>query len=179
MIKNITQFLGACCLIEVDHYSDNRGLFSKFYSEEEFDRHGINMDVKEQFYTTSKKNVIRGMHFQIPPYHHDKLVTCVSGSVIDVVLDLRKSSASYGKFESFKLDSENKSIIYIPKGFAHGFLSNEENTSMMYAVSSIHSPDHDQGILWNSFGFDWQCKDPIISERDKNHVLFEDFSTVF
>ena len=179
MIKNTSRILNDCLLIDVNHFYDDRGTFTKFYSHNIFKELFSNIKIKEQFYTVSRKNVIRGMHFQSPPHQHDKLVTCISGKAIDVVLDLRTSSKTYGNFESFELNANKNSVIFIPAGFAHGFLSLEDNTCLLYGVSSIHSPKNDKGILWNSFGFNWPCKNPIISKRDKNQLALNNYSSDF
>jgi dTDP-4-dehydrorhamnose 3,5-epimerase len=176
IVKNI---LNDCLLLEPVSFIDSRGSFTKFFSKTAFSELDLTLDIQEQFYTFSKKNVIRGMHFQAPPFDHDKLATCINGRVLDVVLDLRKESSNYGKVDSCILDSTKESLIYIPKGFAHGFLSLEDDSCVMYSVTTQYEPDNDKGILWSSFGFDWPCDKPIISKRDLGHIAFKDYSTPF
>ncbi len=176
VVKNI---LNDCLLLDPGSFIDSRGSFTKFFSQAVFNELDLSLDIQEQFYTFSKKDVIRGMHFQTPPFDHNKLVTCIKGKVLDVVLDLRKESSNYGKVESCVLDSTNESLIYIPKGFAHGFLSLEDDSCLMYSITTRYEPDNDVGILWNSIGFDWPCDKPIISKRDLEHIAFKDYSTPF
>lgn len=158
---------------------DYRGEFTKIYNENEFIAENIQMKVKEIFYSVSHKNVIRGMHFQIPPYAHDKLIHVISGRVKDVIVDLRKNSENYLKYIELELSGENKQAIYIPKGFAHGFQCLEENTVMMYMVSEGYVPDSDAGIRWDSFGMDWKTDNPIISEKDNNLPKIEEYNSPF
>jgi dTDP-4-dehydrorhamnose 3,5-epimerase len=176
VVKNI---LNDCLLLDPGSFIDSRGSFTKFFSQAVFNELNLSLDIQEQFYTFSKKDVIRGMHFQTPPFDHNKLVTCIKGKVLDVVLDLRKESSNYGKVESCVLDSTNESLIYIPKGFAHGFLSLEDDSCLMYSITTRYEPDNDVGILWNSIGFDWPCDKPIISKRDLENIAFKDYSTPF
>ncbi len=176
VVKNI---LNDCLLLDPGSFIDSRGSFTKFFSQAMFNELDLSLDIQEQFYTFSKKDVIRGMHFQTPPFDHNKLVTCIKGKVLDVVLDLRKESSNYGKVESCVLDSTNESLIYIPKGFAHGFLSLEDDSCLMYSITTRYEPDNDVGILWNSIGFDWPCDKPIISKRDLENIAFKDYSTPF
>jgi len=154
---------------------DRRGFFKKIFNSNQYEDNQLKSDFKEIYYTKSKKNVIRGMHFQIPPYEHCKLVSIVNGEVLDVVLDLRKHSMTYGKFFSIYLREMSDIVIYIPKGFAHGFKSLQDNTVVEYYVTSVYNSEFDCGIRWDSFGFDWQIQNPIISERDKGFPPFIEF----
>ncbi len=147
-------------------FEDSRGGFIKTYMQSEFKRHGLSTNFKEICYSISKKNVIRGMHFQIPPCAHHKYVHVIMGRALDVVIDLRKASGTYGKFFSMELSEENKISLYIPIGFAHGFKSLEHNTVFLYNASTEHDPACDKGIRYNSFGFDWGDGECFLSERD-------------
>jgi len=158
---------------------DQRGTFTKTFHRKEFERLGLNSNWKEDYYTYSKKHVIRGMHLQLPPSDHFKLVHCLYGEVLDVLLDLRSSSPSFGKTHSLKLSSKEKNGVYICKGIAHGFLSLTEKSLLTYKVSSAHSPTHDSGVSWNSFGFDWPVKNPIISDRDRTLQELKNFNSPF
>ena len=171
--------LQGCYLFKSDIYRDKRGCFNKIYHQDTFKRKGVNIDVKEQFYTVSNKDVLRGMHFQLPPYNHEKLVSCLSGSILDVVLDLRKSSDTYGKFDVFELNGNDGSNIYIPSGMAHGYLSLEDNSGVLYSTSAVHKVEADSGILWNSFDFNWRCEKLIISKRDQEHIALNQFESPF
>ena len=115
------------------------------------------------------------MHFQLPPHDHEKLVFVPIGSIIDVVVDLRKNSSTYKKHISVELCEENKKSIYIPKGLAHGFKSLTDQTVTVYNVTSEYSKNEDEGIHFNSFGFDWEVNDPIISNRDLDFQSLESF----
>lgn len=167
-----------CYLIQNFVAHDNRGCFVKTFHEENFRNEKLQTEFRESYYSLSKKNVIRGMHFQIPPYEHDKLVYVTQGEILDVVLDIRKASATYGKYISVKLNAFNYSI-YIPKGCAHGFLTISEEATVVYNVSTVYNPSADGGILWNSFEFDWLNNNSIISERDKSFQSFKEFNSPF
>ena len=133
---------------------------------------------KEQYYTISKKGVLRGMHFQTPPREHNKLVYCTSGIILDVVLDLRIGSPSYLKHFSLNLSEEMGNILYLPAGLAHGFYSLTEAT-VSYNVSTVYAAEFDSGILWNSIGMTWPNMFPEISERDSKFSALENFQSPF
>ena len=119
------------------------------------------------------------MHFHLPPKDHAKLVYVTSGSILDVVLDLRKKSPTYGKYVQVELSQENHRMMYIPSGCAHGFLSLENKTCTVYLQTGMYSQKHDTGLLHDSFGMDWDIVKPIISKRDKSFISFKDFITPF
>jgi dTDP-4-dehydrorhamnose 3,5-epimerase len=161
-------------------FKDERGEFIKSYQQSAFKQLGnLTTNWSEEYFSISKIGVLRGMHFQIPPHDHEKLVTCIHGKVLDVVVDLRKKSSTYNQVASFELSEENKMMLFIPRGCAHGFLSLQDNTTMFYKVSSEYSADHDKGILWSSINFKWPIKELIISERDRKHPKLKDFQTPF
>lgn len=167
-------------IINFDRSEDQRGSFIKTFHEEQFIKAGaLSINFKENYFSFSKKNVIRGMHFQIPPYQHAKLVYCIHGKVTDVILDLRKNSPSFGKIFSTELSLENHRGIYIPEGVAHGFIATTEEAGLMYNVTSIYNKEADQGILFNSFGFDWMTDNPILSDRDLSFPEFKHFNSPF
>jgi dTDP-4-dehydrorhamnose 3,5-epimerase len=168
-----------CFLLRPSIHSDARGSFVKTYHKDKYKEYGLNVDFKEDFYSISKKNVIRGFHLGKFPSNHEKTVTCLNGSVEDVILDLRIGSPSFGHYESFELNSINKNILYIPEGVAHGFCSKSENSILYYKVTSLFNPEDDIGILWNSTNYQWSVKNPIISERDKNLPKFSNFESPF
>lgn len=154
---------------------DNRGSFVKTFHKEFFKKHNLCTEFNESYFSISKKDVIRGMHFQLPPFDHEKLVYVPKGKILDVILDLRKNSKTYGKSISVELSDKNRDSIYIPKGLAHGFMSLENETITVYNVAAVYEKDADYGIMFNSFKFDWQCTEPIMSERDKKFVTFDEF----
>lgn len=165
----------------IDNFNadDERGEFVKIYNDDAFNDCGIQMQIQEIFYSVSHKNVIRGMHFQTPPYDHDKLVHIIAGSVKDVIVDLRKDSPTYQQSICIELSAEKKQAVYIPSGFAHGFLCLEDNTVMMYMVSEGYAAAHDAGIRWNSIDMDWNVENPIISKRDSKFVSLKEYPSPF
>jgi dTDP-4-dehydrorhamnose 3,5-epimerase len=173
-----TPIIGAF-LIKPKIFQDDRGAFVKTFHQDFFSNNNLCGDFKEGFYSTSKKNVIRGMHFQIPPHDHVKIVNVTKGSIKDVILDIRVGSPTYGKFVVQELCAQNGFVVYIPKGCAHGFLSLEDESCVSYLHSTSHAAECDTGIRYDSFGMDWGTDDPIISKRDKNLVEFENFNSPF
>jgi len=166
-------------LIKPNVPADNRGSFVKSYHRDLFLRNGIDFVPQEEFYSVSRAGAVRGMHFQIPPSDHGKLIHCTRGRVYDVVLDIRKGSPTYGQSWSRELDDVTCEAVYMPSGFAHGSYSLEDKTIVSYSVSSVHEPRHDMGIRWDGFGHAWPCQDPILSERDKRHPTLDEFKTPF
>ncbi len=166
-------------IIEPSIFEDDRGIFIKAYNDSIFENAGIELEFKESFYSISKRNVIRGMHFQLPPHDYAKLVYVTEGVIVDVVLDIRKNSPTYAEYISVQLSSRNARQIYMPQGFAHGFAVISNSATVTYLQTAIHSPEYDTGIRWDSFGMDWNLKNPIISERDRNFPKLEEFDSPF
>ena len=135
--------------------------------------------MKKSYFSTSATDVIRGMHFQLPPYQHSKIVFCPFGAILDVIVDLRKQSTTFGQHYSQILSAENHKAYYIPEGFAHGFKSLSEGAMTYYLVSSEYNKDSDTGIRYDSFGFDWGIANPIISERDLSFAALKEFNSPF
>jgi dTDP-4-dehydrorhamnose 3,5-epimerase len=180
MIKKLNTQLNGVFEIISPLLKDNRGFFLKHYNSSFFKDNLLNVDWKEEYFSASNKNVIRGMHFQVPPYSVEKLVTCLTGSVIDVIIDLRPKSSTYLKIYSTKLTGSEPRSIYIPKGCAHGFISLEDNSIMHYMVSEEYNYSCDKGVLWSSIGFDWpRDANTVVSERDKLHPELDSFLTPF
>lgn len=178
MEKQDTGFAG-CFELQGNIFKDGRGTFLKTYHNENFEKMDLRTDWKEEYYSISGKNVVRGMHFQTPPAAHAKLVYCLHGEVLDVVVDLRVDSPTYLKARSFRLSPGRGNSIYIPVGMAHGFLSLTEGSVMQYKVTSIYSAEHDAGLSWDSIDFEWPVERPIVSERDKQHVPLASFESPF
>ena len=166
-------------IIQHKVFKDERGLFVKTYNQTIFKSLGLELDIKERYYSISNKNVIRGMHFQTPPEDHIKLVTAISGKILDVVLDIRKNSETFGKYYTIEIDSSEGKTIYIPQGFAHGFLALEDNTIVEYNQTTGYAPNNDAGIKYNSFGFDWPIERPVVSVRDLAFENSENYKTPF
>lgn len=160
-------------IIENTIFKDGRGSFIKPFNAALFKKYNLSTEFKENYYSVSNKNVIRGMHIQIPPQDHSKLVYVSKGSILDVVVDLRVNSNTYGQYTVNELSEHNSRSIYMPPGCAHGFLSLEDNTHTVYLQSAVYSKEHDTGIKFDSFGFNWGVKDPVVSERD---AAFKDLS---
>ena len=163
-------------VLEYNSFKDNRGEFVKTIHKDAFIENKLEWNFAESFYSVSHKNVFRGMHFQYSPNDHEKLVYVVKGAILDVVLDLRFESETYGKYFTVELTDRNRKGIYIGKGFAHGFLSLEEDTVVEYHTTTVQSKECEGGVKWNSFGFEMPIEDPIISERDN---LFSPFDKDF
>lgn len=163
-------------------FSDERGSFIKQFSSEIFRSHHLDTDFTEAFYSVSHKGVLRGMHFQTPPKEHTKLVFVSNGAILDVCVDLRRNSPTFRQSFSVILDSTNHLCLYIPKGFAHGFLSLCESSKVHYMQTSCYDKSCDSGIAFDSFGFDWyniakshDIEDFTISPRDREFESLETF----
>lgn len=171
---NATEF-SDLYVIEYDSFKDNRGEFIKTIHKDTFLNNNLEFEFVESFYSISKKEVFRGMHFQLPPNDHVKLVYVVKGAIIDLVLDLRNQSLTFGKYFSIELSEVNRKGLYIGKGFAHGFLSLENDTVVEYHTTTVQKKMSERGIKWDSFGFDFPSHNLIISDRDS---MFDKFSSL-
>ncbi|MFN0032004.1 MAG: dTDP-4-dehydrorhamnose 3,5-epimerase [Flavobacteriales bacterium] len=150
-------------------YEDERGFFFEPFSEARFRiETGLNYTFVQDNESMSHKHVLRGMHFQVPPKAMAKLIRVSLGSVLDVVVDLRKSQPTYGQHFKIKLDAESKTQLFVPEGFAHGFLVLEDNTIFTYKCSNYYAPEYERILLWNDplVGIDWQAKNPVLSKKD-------------
>lgn len=168
-----------CYVLEPKVIKDKRGTFVKTFHEDVFGKYNLATNFKEEYYSVSHKGVLRGMHFQTPPYDHVKLVYCVVGKVLDVVVDLRINSNTYGKFEMFDLNADTANMIYIPKGMAHGFYVVSDSAIMMYKVTTTYHPENDSGVKWDSIGIPWPNVNPIISERDQKFKTLNQIEKLF
>jgi dTDP-4-dehydrorhamnose 3,5-epimerase len=154
---------------------DHRGFFARTWCEREFAARGIAGSwVQNSVSFNAKKGTLRGLHYQRAPHEEAKLVRCTSGKIYDVVVDLRPGSPSYKKHIAVELSAANRTMLYIPKGCAHGFQALEDSTEVFYQISEFYAPDHAAGARWNdpAFGIHWPCHDLIISDRDR---AFPDF----
>lgn len=164
--------------ITLSPLTDDRGFFMRTYDVNVFHKFGIlNNWVQENQSFSSKKGTLRGLHFQFPPCSEAKLVRCTRGSIYDVFVDLRQGSPTFSHWESILLSSINKKLIYIPRGFAHGFVTLEENSEVLYKVDNFYSPQDECGLLWNDpdLNIDWEIENPIISDKDKNNLRLKTF----
>lgn len=163
-------------------FQDDRGYFFESFNGERFSElTGLKINFVQDNESKSDKNVLRGLHFQIPPKAQDKLIRVVQGSILDVAVDLRKTSTTYGKSIELELSASNKKQLFIPKGFAHGFLVLEKDTIINYKCTNYYSPEHEENFVWNDseLNIDWNEKSPILSEKDKIGKKFVDFSSPF
>lgn len=182
LFERVDTRLAGCYEIIPCRHSDNRGAFIKTVHQEAFKELGLEYNFTEQYHSISKKNVLRGLHFQMPPSDHAKLVYCMEGRIFDVAVDLRQGFATYGCFHTCELSAENGKMLYIPKGMAHGFYTLSDQSVVMYNVTSVYDAERDSGILWNSLNIPWPVgknDQPVISERDKKFCTFAEFSSPF
>ncbi len=168
-----------CYVLKAKVIRDPRGTFVKTFHIDRFAELGLRTDWREEYFSTSAKDVVRGMHFQTPPADHTKMVFCLTGEVLDVVVDLRRGSPTFGRAQGFTLSAENGYGLYLPTGCAHGFVSRTPDSGMYYKVTSVHSPEHDAGIAWDSIDFDWPVTAPALSDRDRRHPRLTDFDSPF
>jgi dTDP-4-dehydrorhamnose 3,5-epimerase len=166
-----------CKIGRIDQKFDNRGSFQKIYQASKINQILPEFSLEESYITNSHQGVLRGMHFQIPPSDHSKVVICLQGEVHDVFLDLRQGQ-HYGKVDSVILSEHEQNVIFLPSGIAHGFLTLSKNATLLYLVSSEYNPAHDRGIMWDSFEHNWPIKNPIISDRDTRHAKFSEFDAI-
>ncbi len=150
-------------------FTDGRGFFMETYQKNEFAKAGINCEFVQQNHSKSVKGVLRGLHYQKEPYAQTKLVRCVRGEIFDVAVDIRSDSSTFGKYVSVILSEENKNMIYIPKGFAHGFEVLSDEAEVIYDVDNFYSNESESGIRWDDqkIGIKWPIKSPILSTKDK------------
>jgi dTDP-4-dehydrorhamnose 3,5-epimerase/CDP-3, 6-dideoxy-D-glycero-D-glycero-4-hexulose-5-epimerase len=171
--------LAGAFIITLPSSEDARGTFVKTYSETLFRNSGIDFTLRESYFSFSNKDVIRGMHFQLPPHQHSKIVFCPEGAILDVILDLRKDSATYRQYYAHELSADNHKAVFIPEGFAHGFKSLTDNSLTCYLVSSEYNKTYDTGIRYDTIGFNWDVKNPVLSARDLSFIAMEEFESPF
>ncbi len=168
-----------CVELQPRVLGDARGHLLKVFHEPLWSELGLATDFKEEYYSRSVKNVIRGFHFQVPPMQHAKVVFCVHGEVLDVAVDLRKGSATFGKYYATKLSQQKGNLLYLPEGMAHGFCTLSDDAVLYYKVTTVYSPQHDGGVRWDSVGMEWPVENPILSERDQKFPPLADFESPF
>jgi len=164
-------------VIDLELREDERGFFARTFCENEFSAHGLNTRWPQCNVTLTKtRGMIRGMHFQAIPRAEIRLLRCTAGAIFDVALDVRSNSPTFGKWESFELNSQNRRMLYIPAGFAHGFQCLADNSEIFYQMSEFFFPDLARGVRWNdpTVAIQWPLPDPTLSERDNNLPLLAD-----
>ena len=175
MIFTETKIKGAY-IIDIKRIEDERGFFGRAFCQHEMKEHGLNATVAQANLSSNKKRgTLRGLHYQQAPHEESKLVRCTRGSLFDVLVDLRKDSSTYCQWLGVELTADSFRMLYVPEGCAHGFITLEDNTDIMYQVSQPYAPGAEKGLLWNdpAFGIVWPIEPIVISEKDRNQVLFE------
>lgn len=161
--------------VKMEPNRDERGFFARSWCEKEFVQHGLNPRIVQcNVSFNTRKGTLRGMHYQATPFGEAKLVRCTAGAIYDVVVDLRPQSATFKRWCAVELSAENRDMLYIPEGVAHGFLTLADNTEISYQMSEYYHPDLSRGVRWNdpAFGIDWRFPVAVISERDRTYPDF-------
>ena len=156
-------------LIKPKVFEDERGFFMETYKRQDFERAGIKGEFVQDNHSKSRYGVLRGLHFQKEPYTQAKIVRCIKGVIYDVAVDLRKNSPTFGKYVGVILSEHNKYMLYIPRGFAHGFLVLSDEAEVVYKVDNVYAPDHEGGLIWNDpdVNIPWPIDNPILSQKDQ------------
>lgn len=176
MIFSETSLKGAY-IIDIDRFEDERGFFGRSYCSLEFSAHGLNSTpVQSNISYNRKKATLRGMHMQAEPYGESKLVRCTRGSIYDVIIDMRSSSETFKQWIGVELTADNYRMLYMPEGFAHGFITLEDNTDVTYQVGMFYTPQAERGFRWDdpAFNIQWPLEPLVISGKDRSHLLFEE-----
>lgn len=166
-------------LIKPKLFGDNRGFFMECYKKSEFAANGIDVEFKQDNHSKSAAYVLRGLHYQAKPYVQAKIVRCVKGRIYDIAVDIRPNSETFGQYVKFELSEENKKMLYIPEGFAHGFVVLSDEAEILYKTSKEYTPQADRGILWNDkdLNIDWGIDfEPVLSEKDKVQPKFSEIN---
>ncbi|MDY6826334.1 MAG: dTDP-4-dehydrorhamnose 3,5-epimerase [Bacillota bacterium] len=162
--------LGGAYLLELEAVEDERGFFARTFCRQEFARQGLNFNVAQaNLSRNSKRGTLRGMHYQVEPMAEVRVVQCVRGSLYDVIIDLRPQSETCCRWLGVELSADNRRLLYVPEGFAHGFQTLEDDTAVHYLMSQFYAPEYARGVRWNdpAFGIKWPLSDPVISEKDR------------
>lgn len=169
-----TELMGSF-VVELEAFEDVRGFFARAWSDREFAALGLNACFVESNISFNKKrHTLRGMHYQLPPLEQVKLVRCTRGSIYDVIIDLRRDSATFKQWLAVELSAENHRMLYVPEGFAHGFLTLQDDTEVFYQTSAYYAPENGRGVRWNdpAFNITWPADDLIMIERDRSYSDF-------
>jgi dTDP-4-dehydrorhamnose 3,5-epimerase len=174
MIFTETKLKGAY-IIELERLQDERGFFARSWCQKEFKAHGLNPRLVQcNISFNAKKGTLRGMHYQIAPFEEAKLIRCTRGAIHDIVVDIRPHSPTFKEYVGLLLTAENRRLVFVPEGFAHGFLTLEGNSEVFYQMSEFYAPDHARGFRWDdpSFKIQWPYDVLVISDRDRNYPEF-------
>lgn len=168
-------------IIKPKIFADARGYFFESYNEAVFKKHGININFIQDNQSLSHSGVLRGLHFQAPPFAQGKLVRVITGAVLDIAVDIRKNSPTYGQHVALELNEEEKTMFFIPPGFAHGFLTLRDNTIFSYKCTELYNKASEGTVLWNDpdLNINWNISNPILSEKDLNGTPFAEFKSPF
>ncbi|MBE0651221.1 MAG: dTDP-4-dehydrorhamnose 3,5-epimerase [Bacteroidales bacterium] len=168
-------------IIKPQVFEDHRGYFFESYNKEKFLQLGMDQNFVQDNESKSMKGVLRGLHFQRPPHAQGKLVRVVKGAVLDVAVDLRKSSPTFGQWESVELTEKNKLMYWVPAGFAHGFVTLEDDTVFSYKCTTVYNKESEACIRWDDpiLNIDWKISQPVLSEKDLEGMFFKDFDSPF
>lgn len=167
--------LEGAALIELDKKSDDRGFFARFFCTKEFAEQGFETQfIQVNNSLSHKAGTLRGMHYQLPPKGEVKVVRCIRGALYDVIIDVREDSPTFGQSFGCELTQDNRRMMYVPQGFAHGFLTLQDDTEALYLVSECYSPAHERGIRWDdpTFAVRWPMTPSVISDKDRSHPDF-------
>jgi dTDP-4-dehydrorhamnose 3,5-epimerase len=173
--------IDGCFVTDLPRFPDERGEFTKVIHHTTMASLGLPTDFVEQYYTRSRRGVIRGLHFQVPPHQHFKLVHCLAGAMLDVVVDVRRGSPTYGEHVAIPLAGDRPEAVCVPVGCAHGFAALSDDTLAGYWVTSEHAPEADGGVRWDSAGVAWPAElgEPVVSARDAGLPPLDSFNTPF
>ena len=179
--KRIETGIEGLVIIEPDVFGDHRGFFKETYNAPAFEAIGLKLDFVQDNVSYSGKGILRGLHFQAPPHAQGKLVTVLAGEAIDVAVDIRRGSPTYGQHRTIRLSGENHRMFYVPPGFAHGFAVLSETCYFCYKCTNTYHRESEGGLMWNdpALGIDWEVDEPILSAKDKDYVPFGEFVSPF
>lgn len=174
----IEEALDGVLLLKPRIFNDERGYFFESYNKHALEKVGVKLDFVQDNQSLSQKNVLRGLHFQVEPFAQGKLIRCITGAVLDVVVDIRRDSPHYGKYYKTIISAKNQHTLWIPPGFAHGFLTLEDNTIFSYKCTEFYNKNSERSILWNDndINIDWEVNQPIISEKDKEGITLSEYT---
>jgi dTDP-4-dehydrorhamnose 3,5-epimerase len=175
-MKFIETPLQGAFVIELERRGDDRGWFARYFCEQEYAQHQLCSKIVQANNSFSKiKGTLRGMHYQLAPKAEDKIVRCLSGSLLDVIVDLRPNSKTFLQHFAIELSGENRTMLFVPKGFAHGFLTLTEDTEALYLVTEFYSPQHERGLRYNDpkLGIRWPFEPTVVSDKDRKHPDFD------
>lgn len=174
-MKFIETPLAGALAIQPERRSDERGFFARVFCRDEFAAHGLDFYAAQcNISFNPTKATLRGMHYQAAPHREVKLVRCTMGAIFDVIVDLRADSRSFGRWFGIELSAENRDMLYVPEGFAHGYLTLTDNTEVFYQVSESYAPSCERGVRWDDpeFGIKWPLRPELISDKDRDHPLW-------